>query len=111
LNALTSGEPAPTVQVNEKCPLPTVIDPFPSAVTEKSPAIASAEFEELDDVDDVELDEVDDPDVLEELELETLTDWPDAPLEPTLGSVSGWRRSMLISSPSAQTTLTVEPTT
>ena len=72
MNALTSGEPAPTVQVKEKWPLPTAIDPFPIAVTEKSPAIASAEFEELVDVD--ELDELDEPDVLEELELETLTD-------------------------------------
>ena len=87
---LTSGEPAPIVQVKLDEPPLTLIEPLPSAVIEKSPASASAEFDELDD----ELDEV--------TELDELgTVWPDA----------GWRRSIVSSTPSAQTILTVEPTT
>jgi len=87
---LTSGEPAPIVQVKLDEPPLTLIEPLPSVVIEKSPASASAEVDEFDD----ELDEV--------TELDELgTDWPDA----------GWRRSIVSSTPSAQTILTVEPTT
>jgi hypothetical protein len=50
-----------------------VIFPFPIAVTEKSPAIASAELDE-DVVDVDELDELDELDVLEEVELDEVTD-------------------------------------
>jgi hypothetical protein len=110
LNALTSGEPAPTVHVNEYFPLATLILPSPTAVTVKSPAIAraEAEFEELELVlvDDEELDETD---VLEELELEVVTDWPVVPGEPVFGSVSGWRRLIVSRTPSAHAILTVEP--
>jgi len=87
---LTSGEPAPIVQVKLDEPPLTLIEPLPSAVTEKSPASASAEFEELDD-------ELDDVTELDELGAGR----PDA----------GWRRSIVSSTPSAQTILTVEPTT
>lgn len=86
-------------------PLATVIEPLPSAVIAKSPAIASAEFEELVDVDELE-----ELDVLDELELDDVTDWPDVPGVPGLGSVNGWRRSIVSRTPSAHAILTVEPT-
>jgi hypothetical protein len=97
----------PIAHVKEYFPLATEIFPLPSAVTVKSPAIASAEFEELVLVDVEELDETD---VLEELELDEVTDWPEVPGAPGLGSVSGWRRSIVSRTPSAQTIFTVDPT-
>jgi hypothetical protein len=109
LNPLTSGEPEPSVHVNEYFPLATLIFPSASAVTVKSPAIASAEFPELVLVEDEELDETD---VLEELELEVVTDWPGVPGVPFVGSGSGsgWSRLIVSRTPSAQAILTVEPT-
>ena len=87
--ALTSGEPAWIVQVKLDDPPLTLIDPVPSAVIEKSPAIASAELEELDD-------ELDDVAELDELE--------------AVCPATGRSRSISRNTPSAQTILTVEPT-
>jgi hypothetical protein len=86
---LTSGEPAPIVQVKLDEPALTLIDPLPSAVIEKSPASASAELEEFED----ELEEVTELDELEAVWL-----------------AGGRSRSIVSSTPSAQTILTVEPT-
>ena len=93
------------MHVNVYFPLATLIEPLPSAVIVKSPAIASAELEELVDVDELE-----ELDVLDELELDEVTDWPDVPGLPGLGSVTGWRRSIVSRMPSEHAILTVEPT-
>jgi hypothetical protein len=95
-NPLRSGEPEPIVHVKLDEPPLTLIDPFPSAVIEKSPAIASDELVELEEVD--ELDEVDE-----------LTDWPAVPGDDEPVTVDGCRRSIETRTPSSHTILTVEP--
>jgi hypothetical protein len=91
---LVSGEPEPSVQVSSNDPAPlTVIDPLPTEVIEKSPAIACEDTEELE-----ELDTLDELEVLDELD-----DW----FPGTDGS--GCRRSISKRTPPSHTIRTVEP--